>query len=148
MSSILTPKKQKYYNRNKNRNDRSKANSEGNSEGNSEANNNTDILIFKYKKIINNENNYYEEISIYDFIKNINIIASSTNIIDISKNIDLYDPLLISYAASEANKYKIALRGENTLFIYKYMLNKINCDVNPSINSKLKKSIAIVKWKL
>ena len=54
----------------------------------------------------------------------------------------------MSYAAIEANKYKLVIRGDKNDFIYKYMINKINCDINPIINNKLKQSIAIKKWKL
>ena len=107
-----------------------------------------DILKFKYKSIINNESNYYEEMSIYDFIKNINSIVSSKNIMDISKSINLTNTSIISYAASEANKFKSALKGSNTLFIYKHMLDKIKCDINPTLDSHFKKSLATVKWKL
>ena len=111
-------------------------------------NNDKVILIFKNNIIIDNESEFYEEIQITDFIKNINLIASSKNIIDISRSIDLTTTSLISYAASEANKFKNALKGNDCQFIYKYMINKINCDINPIINSQIKKSIAIVKWKI
>ena len=67
---------------------------------------------------------------------------------DISKSISLNNPSIISYSGSEAIKFKNTLRGDNTLFIYKYMINKVKCDINPVINSNLKKSIATIKWKL
>jgi len=111
--------------------------------------NNEDILvIFKNNSIINNNSEFYEELSMSDFVNKINTIASSTNVVDISKSINLINPSLISYAAIDANKYKSILRGDKLDFIYKYMINKINCDINPIINNKLRQSIAIVKWKI
>ena len=83
-----------------------------------------------------------------EFIGKINSIASSKNVVDISKSIKLINPYLMSYAAVEANKYKSTLRGDKIDHIYTYMINKINCDINPMINNKLRQSIAIVKWKI
>ena len=140
--------KKKYYNKNYKNYKKYNKNNSNESENSNDTNADNDILKFKYKSIINNENNYFEEISIYDFVKNINSIASSKNIIDISKSINLSNPSIISYSASEAIKFKSALRGDNTLFIYKHMIEKIKCDINPVINSNLKKSIATIKWKL
>ena len=50
--------------------------------------------------------------------------------------------------AIEANKYKSVIRGDKLDFVYKYMINKINCNINPMINNKMRQSIAIVKWKI
>lgn len=114
-------------------------------------NHNTDhenILIFQNNIIINNESTYYNEISIDTFIININNISSTSNIIEISNSINLETPLLISYAASESINFKNALRGDNTSFICKYIIDKVKCDINPIINSNLRKSIATIKWKL
>ena len=111
--------------------------------------NNEDILvIFKNNSIINNNSEFYEELSMLDFVNKINTIASSTNVVEISKSINLINPSLISYAAIDANKYKSILRGDKLDFIYKYMINKINCDINPIINNKLRQTIAIVKWRI
>ena len=111
--------------------------------------NNEDILIiFKNNSIINNNSNFHEELTMVEFIEKINSIKSSKNIVEISKSIKLINPYLISYAAIEANKYKSILRGDKMDYIYKYMINKINCDINPIINNKLRQSIAIVKWKI
>ena len=111
--------------------------------------NNEDILIiFKNNSIINNNSNFHEELTMVEFIEKINSIKSSTNIVEISKSIKLINPSLMSYAAIEANKYKSILRGDKIDYIYKYMINKINCDINPIINNKLRQSIAIVKWKI
>jgi hypothetical protein len=110
--------------------------------------NNEDILIiFKNNSIINNSE-IHKEIPMTDFVNKINTIASSTNVVDISKSINLISPYLMSYSAIEANKYKSILRGDNLDFIYKYMINKINCNINPMINNKMRQSIAIVKWKI
>ena len=111
-------------------------------------NNDNLILIFKDYSIINNEDNQNIEMSINDFLSKINQIISSKNIIDVCNSIELYKPSTISYAASEAIHYKTALRGDNNRFIYNYMIKKINCDINPSINYTIKKGIAIIKWKL
>ena len=160
LNTVTYTNKKKYYNKNsknskninyKNINYKNKENNNDNDKQDSNESinsNDNEILKFKYKSIINNESNYFEEISIYDFIKNINSIASSKNIMDISKSINLTNPAIISYSASEALKFKITLRGDNTTFIYKYMIGKVNCDINPIINSNLKKSIATIKWKL
>ena len=86
--------------------------------------------------------------SMNDFISKINQITSSKNIIEVCNSIELYKPSTISYSASEAIHYKTALRGDNNRFIYNYMIKKINCDINPNINSTIKKGIAIIKWKL
>lgn len=111
--------------------------------------NNEDILIiFKNNSIINNNSNFHEELTMVEFIEKINSIKSSTNVVEISKSIKLINPSLMSYAAIEANKYKSILRGDKMDYIYKYMINKINCDINPIINNKLRQSIAIVKWKI
>ena len=117
--------------------------------------NNEDILvIFKHNSIIHNDGDNKNkksmntEYSMNDFVDKINSIASSKNVVDISKSIKLENPSLISYAAIEANKYKSLLRGDKKDFIYKFMINKINCDINPSLNNKLRQSIAITKWKL
>ena len=110
--------------------------------------NNEDILIiFKNNSIINNSE-FKEEISMLEFVNKINTITSSTNVVEISKSINLINPYLMSYSAIEANKYKSILRGDNLDFIYKYMINKINCNINPMINNKMRQSIAIVKWKI
>ena len=66
----------------------------------------------------------------------------------INPELIIYKPSIISYSASEAIHYKTALRGDNNRFIYNYMIKKINCDINPSINYTIKKGIAIIKWKL
>ena len=117
--------------------------------------NNEDILvIFKHNSIIHNDGDNKNkksmntEYSMNDFVDKINSIASSKNVVDISKSIKLENPSLISYAAIEANKYKSLLRVDKKDFIYKFMINKINCDINPSLNNKLRQSIAITKWKL
>ena len=117
--------------------------------------NNEDILvIFKHNSIIHNDGDnknkktMHTEYSMNDFVDKINSIASSKNVVDISKSIKLENPSLISYAAIEATKYKSLLRGDKKDFIYKFMINKINCDINPSLNNKLRQSIAITKWKL
>jgi len=117
--------------------------------------NNEDILvIFKHNSIIHNDGDnknkksMNREYSMSDFIEKINAIASSKNVVDISKSIKLENPSLVSYAAIEATKYKSVLRGDKKEFIYKFMINKINCDINPSLNNKLRQSIAITKWKL
>jgi len=118
-------------------------------------NNNEDIIvIFKNNSIIHNDGdnknkkNVGSEYSMSDFVDKINTIASSKNVVDISKSIKLENPSLVSYAAIEANKYKSLLRGDKKEFIYKFMINKINCDINPSLNNKLRQSIAITKWKI
>jgi hypothetical protein len=117
--------------------------------------NNEDIIvIFKNNSIIHNDGDnknkkcINSEYSMGDFIDKINSIASSKNVVDISKSINLENPSLVSYATIEATKYKSLLRGDKKEFIYKFMINKINCDINPSLNNKLKQSIAITKWKL
>ena len=117
--------------------------------------NNEDILvIFKHNSIIHNDGDnknkkmIHTEYSMTDFVAKINSIESSKNVVDISKSIKLENPSLISYAAIEATKYKSLLRGDKKDFIYKFMINKINCDINPSLNNKLRQSIAITKWKL
>lgn len=117
--------------------------------------NNEDILvIFKNNSIIHNDGDnknkksMNREYNMSDFIDKINSIASSKNVVDITKSIKLENPSLVSYAAIEATKYKSVLRGDKKEFIYKFMINKINCDINPSLNNKLRQSIAITKWKL
>lgn len=115
---------------------------------NKDKNNDNLILLFKNYSVINNEDNQNIEIPINEFIQKINQIESSKNIIEVCNSIELYKPSIISYAASEAIHYKTALRGDNNRFIYNYMIKKINCDINPSINSTIKKGIAIIKWKL
>lgn len=117
--------------------------------------NNEDIIvIFKNNCIIHNDGDNKNkkscgiEYSMSDFVNKINTIASSKNVVDISKSIKLENPSLVSYAAIEATKYKSLLRGDKKDFIYKFMINKINCDINPSLNNKLRQSIAITKWKL
>ena len=115
---------------------------------NKDKNNDNLILLFKNYSVINNEDNQNIEMSINDFLSKINQITSSKNIIDVCNSIELYKPSTISYSASEAIHYKTALRGDNNRFIYNYMIKKINCDINPSINSTIKKGIAIIKWKL
>ena len=117
-------------------------------------NNENILVIFKNTSIINNDGdnknkkNINKEYSMTDFVDKINTIASSKNVVDISKSIKLENPSLVSYAAIEATKYKSILRGDKKEFIYKFMINKINCDINPSLNNKLRQSIAITKWKL
>jgi hypothetical protein len=112
-------------------------------------NNEKIIVIFKHDSIIvNNSNGQDEILRIDDFVKKVNSIASSKHIVDICKSIKLKNTSLMSYAAIEANKYKLVIRGDKKDFIYKYMINKINCDINPIINNKLKQSIAITKWKI
>jgi len=118
-------------------------------------NNNEDIIvIFKNNSIIHNDSDNKNkksmncEYSMSEFITKINSIASSKNVVDISKSIKLENPSLVSYAAIEAIKYKSLLRGDTKDFIYKFMINKINCDINPSLNNKLRQSIAITKWKI
>lgn len=118
-------------------------------------NNNEDIIvIFKNNSIIHNDSDNKNkksvgsEYSMSDFVEKINTIASSKNVVDISKSIKLENPSLVSYAAIEAIKYKSLLRGDTKDFIYKFMINKINCDINPSLNNKLRQSIAITKWKI
>ena len=106
------------------------------------------LIIFKHNSIINNHSSFHEELTMVEFIGKINSIASSKNVVDISKSIKLINPYLMSYAAVEANKYKSTLRGDKMDHIYTYMINKINCDINPMINNKLRQSIAIVKWKI
>jgi hypothetical protein len=117
--------------------------------------NNENILItFKDNSIIHNDGDNKNkkssgiEYSMTEFVNKINSIASSKNVVDISKSINLENPSLVSYAAIEATKYKSVLRGDKKEFIYKFMINKINCDINPSLNNKLRQSIAITKWKL
>ena len=117
--------------------------------------NNEDILvIFKDTSIINNDSDNKNkksvgiEYKIADFVDKINTIASSKNVVEISKSMKLENPSLVSYAAIEATKYKSVIRGDKKDFIYKFMINKINCDINPIINNKLRQSIAITKWKL
>jgi hypothetical protein len=117
--------------------------------------NNEDIIvIFKDNSIVNNDGdnknkkNINSECSMYEFIDKINKIVSSKNVVDICKSINLENPSLVSYAAIEATKYKSLLRGDKKEFIYKFMINKINCDINPLLNNKLRQSIAITKWKL
>ena len=117
--------------------------------------NNEDILvIFKDNSIINNDGDNKNKKSVGieykmgEFIEKINTIVSSKNVVDISKSIKLENPSLVSYAAIEATKYKSLIRGDKKDFIYKFMINKINCDINPTINNKLRQSIAITKWKL
>lgn len=114
--------------------------------------NNEDILIiFKQNSVILNLNEpkkQNEEISMANFIENINFIKSSKNIVDISKNINLENISLISYAGIHSNKYKNALKGLNKEFMYIYMIKKINCEINPIVNNKLRQSIAIIKWKI
>ena len=118
-------------------------------------NNNEDIIvIFKNNSIIHNDSDNKNkksmncEYSMSEFKTKINSIASSKNVVDISKSIKLENPSLVSYAAIEAIKYKSLLRGDTKDFIYKFMINKINCDINPSLNNKLRQSIAITKWKI
>ena len=118
-------------------------------------NNNEDIIvIFKNNSIIHNDGDNKNkksvgiEYSMSDFVDKINTIASSKNVVDISKSINLENPSLVSYAAIEATKYKSVIRGDKKEFIYKFMINKINCDINPSLNNKLRQSIAITKWKI
>ena len=117
--------------------------------------NNEDIIvIFKDNSIINNDGDNKNKKSVGieykmgEFVEKINSIVSSKNVVDISKSIKLENPSLVSYAAIEATKYKSLLRGDKKDFIYKFMINKINCDINPSLNNKLRQSIAITKWKL
>jgi len=111
-------------------------------------NNDNLILLFKDYTVINNENDENIEIPINELIQKINQITSSKNIIEVCNSIELYTPSIISYSASEAIHYKTALRGENNRFIYNYMIKKINCDINPTINSTIKKGIFIIKCKL
>jgi len=117
-------------------------------------NNENIIVIFKNNSIINNDGDNKNKKSINsefpmrDFVDKINSIKSSKNVVDICKSINLENPSLVSYAAIEATKYKSLLRGDKKDYIYKYMINKINCDINPSLNNKLRQSIAITKWKL
>ena len=106
------------------------------------------LIIFKNNSIINNISDAHDEIPMIEFIEKINSIASSTNVVDVSKSIKLINPYLMSYAAVEANKYKSTLRGDKMDHIYTYMIKKINCDINPMINNKLRQSIAIAKWKI
>jgi len=117
--------------------------------------NNEDILvIFKDNSIIHNDGDNKNkksagrEYSMADFVDKINSVASSKNVVDICKSIKLENPSLVSYAAIEATKYKSLIRGDKKDFIYKFMINKINCYINPIINNKLRQSIAITKWKL
>ena len=117
--------------------------------------NNEDILvIFKTNSIINNDGDNKNkktagiEYKMVDFVDKINTVASSKNVVDICKSIKLENPSLVSYAAIEATKYKSLIRGDKKDFIYKFMINKINCDINPILNNKLRQSIAITKWKL
>ena len=117
--------------------------------------NNEDILvIFKDTSIINNDSDNKNkktagiEYKMVDFVDKINTVASSKNVVDICKSIKLENPSLVSYAAIEATKYKSLIRGDKKDFIYKFMINKINCDINPILNNKLRQSIAITKWKL
>ena len=117
-------------------------------------NNENILIIFKNNSIVNNDGdnknkkNINSEYSMAEFVDKINSIASSKNVVDISKSINLENPSLVSYAAIEATKYKSILRGDKKEFIYKFMINKINCDINPILNNKLRQSIAITKWKL
>ena len=117
-------------------------------------NNEDIIIIFTNNSIIHNDGDNKNkksiktEYSMTDFLAKVNSIASSKNVVDISKSINLENPSLISYAAIEATKYKSLLRGDKKDFIYKFMINKINCDINPILNNKLRQSIAIIKWKL
>ena len=117
-------------------------------------NNENILIIFKDNSIIHNDGDNKNkkssgvEYTMAEFVNKINSIASSKNVVDISKSIKLENPSLVSYAAIEATKYKSLLRGDKKEFIYKFMINKINCDINPSLNNKLRQSIAITKWKL
>lgn len=117
-------------------------------------NNENILIIFKDNSIIHNDGDNKNkkssgvEYTMAEFVNKINSIASSKNVVDISKSINLENPSLVSYAAIEATKYKSLLRGDKKEFIYKFMINKINCDINPSLNNKLRQSIAITKWKL
>ena len=117
--------------------------------------NNEDILVlFKHNSIVNNDSdnknkkNIGIETSMSDFVEKINSIPSSKNVVEISNSINLKNPSLVSYAAIEATKYKSLLRGDKKDYIYKFMINKINCEINPSLNNKLRQSIAITKWKI
>jgi len=138
----------KTISRNKVQSKSSQSNYFGNSYDVKDKNNEDILIIFKNNSIINNNSNFHEELTMVEFIEKINSIKSSKNIVEISKSIKLINPYLISYAAIEANKYKSILRGDKMDYIYKYMINKINCDINPIINNKLRQSIAIVKWKI
>ena len=117
-------------------------------------NNENILVIFKNNSIVNNDGdnknnkNIGIECSMSDFIEKINSIPSSKNVVDISNSIQLKNPSLISYAAIEAIKYKSLLRGDKKDYIYKFMINKINCDINPILNNKLRQSIAMTKWKI
>ena len=117
-------------------------------------NNENILVIFKNNSIVNNDGdnknnkNIGIECSMSDFIEKINSIPSSKNVVDISNSIHLKNPSLVSYAAIEAIKYKSLLRGDKKDYIYKFMINKINCDINPILNNKLRQSIAMTKWKI
>ena len=102
------------------------------------------MIIFKANSIISNQ----IEINMSNFIDKINLIPASKNVVDISKSIELTNIDLISSAAMESTIYKTALKGENKEFAYKFMIKKINCDINPIMDNKLKQSIAIIKWQI
>ena len=109
------------------------------------------IVIFKNNSIINYDkesHNYCKELPLSEFIEKVNSIAASKNIIDICKSINLTNTSLISFAAYSAVKYKSLLNDNKAPHINNYMLKKINCDINPIVNYKLRRSIAITKWKL
>ena len=117
-------------------------------------NNDTILVLFKDYSIISNDyesktNN--KEFSMNEFINKINSIKSSKHIMEISNSINLTNPNIIAYSAYESIKYKSVLNNTNNNkldYIYNYMINKINCEINPIINHKLKQTIAIVKWKI
>ena len=117
-------------------------------------NNEKILVLFKDNSIISNDyesktNN--KEFSMNEFINKINSIKSSKHIMEISNSINLTNPNIIAYSAYESIKYKSVLNNTNNNkldYIYNYMINKINCEINPIINHKLKQTIAIVKWKI
>jgi len=115
-------------------------------------NNEKILILFSNCSIISYDNESKtnnKEFSMYEFINKINLIKSSKNSMEISNSINLTNPNIIAYASYEGIKYKSAVSNTNkSSIIHNYMIKKINCEVTPSVNNKLRQTIAIVKWKI
>jgi hypothetical protein len=94
----------------------------------------------------NPDKNY--DISIYVFIDILNSIETSKNALDICNTIGCNDIEIRQKALEYGLTYKNIFNGDNTSYNARKVLETIECDTNPKINTKTFKSICFVKWKI
>lgn len=115
---------------------------------NKKKNNNTFIMddrlvtIYEY----NPEKKY--DISIYKFVDILNEIEISKNTLDICNSIKCNNLEIRQKTLDFALTYKNIFNGDNNSYNARKVLEIINCDIRPKVNSKTYKSISYVKWKI